>query len=353
MASTIINVRSPYWFNVSVEPIPLDPPYTTTWDITIWAGNSATVPLSQYRFVTENTTLANSSIEVGELIKDYIEPLPSTITNSAVWVQFDMSMVDGSGASATTLTNTFLAFNGYGYHYEGAEPSFRSALMQTATTIYVPTLSRVTIPVLVEDAVSVIFKSGATTKSTVAITDTTISGSKVGYAVHDQTASGAIDNIEITTAAASILLTVVNVDECKYTPIKIHFINKYGAIEEFFFYKKSMLNETYSKQYYDANILTVGNPAANTYSLESHGKTIMRVNGMNKLTVNTGFISESAVETIRQIMLSEKVWIDTANGFETVNIEDAGFVTKTIINDKLINYTLNLEYSNPSINTVR
>lgn len=76
-------------------------------------------------------------------------------------------------------------------------------------------------------------------------------------------------------------------------------------------------------------------------------------NGSEKLTLNTGFYPEEYNEVFKQMQLSEDCWIEVNNKTLPVNITSSELAYKTNLNDKLINYTINIEYAFDTINNIR
>jgi hypothetical protein len=89
-------------------------------------------------------------------------------------------------------------------------------------------------------------------------------------------------------------------------------------------------------------------------------------NGKRRLTINSGFVAEEFKEVMEQIMLSEYVLIvddstvvkdgntytyEINNNTKAVNINTNSLVKKKAVNDKLIEYTLDVEYAFDELNT--
>lgn len=157
-----------------------------------------------------------------------------------------------------------------------------------------------------------------------------------------------IEISELTNAGIVTELTVVPVGECKYEPKKIVFVNKYGVKEDLWFFKKSTQSIATDKETFRANTV-------NSYisgDLSGHTYREFNVNGRESMTLNTGFVPESFKENFKQLMLSEKVWIDNGADLLPVNIKNTELELKQSVNDKLINYTIEIEYSYDKINNI-
>lgn len=142
-------------------------------------------------------------------------------------------------------------------------------------------------------------------------------------------------------------LTVVTIDKCKYEPYKIVFRNKLGVYEDMWFFRKSMKSLSVNKENYRPNI--VESFASGSFK---HQKEDFNVNGNETIMLNTGFIPESFNESIKQLMLSESVFLDYEDVRRPVNIIDTELQYKQHVNDKLINYAINFSFSNDVINNI-
>lgn len=143
------------------------------------------------------------------------------------------------------------------------------------------------------------------------------------------------------------ILSVETIEECKYQPKEVHFVNRYGVEETFWFFKKNIKSITVEKETYRPNI-------ASSYAsgILSHQYQDYNVNGREKIVLNTGFVNESFSENIKQLMLSEKVWVYENGIKRPVNVATSEMELRTHTNDKLINYTMEFEFSNEIINNV-
>lgn len=131
------------------------------------------------------------------------------------------------------------------------------------------------------------------------------------------------------------------VEECKYTPVKVDFINKYGAFQrEFFFLASNDSIEVTNKDY---NLMQPYN-----YSLTGGQRTTYNQNGTQTIKVNSGWVEEDFKDNLKQLMLSEKVLVDGKPAIlKTKSIE----LNKSI-NTKQINYSLEFEFAYDLVNNI-
>ena len=147
-------------------------------------------------------------------------------------------------------------------------------------------------------------------------------------------------------------LTIVPVQECNYTPHKLIFINKFGVEEELWFFKKSVDNITTSRESFRANTLPNYLSGDADERLSQHSYASYNLNGKKTMNMNTGFIPESFKENIRQLMLSEKVWIYLDGNKLPITIKNSDMVLKKAVNEKLINYEIEIEFAYDIINNI-
>ena len=161
-----------------------------------------------------------------------------------------------------------------------------------------------------------------------------------------------IDNLSVyvTTEKTFDEFDIVYMDECKYSPVKLKFVNRYGAMEDLWFFKRTDSNITIEKEQYQNNIID----NAGGYNIYEHQQKLYNLRGKESFTLNSGFVPESMNETFKQLLHSHKVWTTKDDGNDApVIIKNEELSFKTTLNDKLINYTIDVEYANNSMNNVR
>ena len=144
------------------------------------------------------------------------------------------------------------------------------------------------------------------------------------------------------------------VDELRcseYEPIKLLYVNKYGAKNYFHFHLKSTesietSSDTFKRSLVNYTNLTNGN------GLHANRKRITGSKQMFKL--NSDWIDEYYTQQMEELMLSEYVWLVKTTGNPIpVNIKTSKMMKKTHLNDKLINYDVEVVTASDYINTVR
>jgi hypothetical protein len=128
------------------------------------------------------------------------------------------------------------------------------------------------------------------------------------------------------------------------------FYNKYGAIQELWASKKSEVALSTSSENFKANTVDL---VAQSYSTYKHGKKRFDVNGQETITVSTDYLDESVNDPMKQMLLSEQIWIDQSGTVIPMVIKTSSFVEKTSVNDKLISYTITFEYAFNKVQNIR
>ena len=141
-----------------------------------------------------------------------------------------------------------------------------------------------------------------------------------------------------------------------YESIRLAWVNKWGAWDYYTFTKKSIRTIAAKGTTYTQLGGTWG---SNFYKVASYrgGKKSFRVNATEKITMNTGFVTENDNVMFEELINSPEVYLlkGYQSGAETtsalnryvqpIRITSSSFTTKTIANDKLIQYTFEIEKS--------
>jgi hypothetical protein len=92
------------------------------------------------------------------------------------------------------------------------------------------------------------------------------------------------------------------------------------------------------------------------YDTTGHQQRTLNLIGNESITLNTDYIDESCNEHIRQLMLSEQVWMTRLTDEELIfplTLKSQSVQMKTSLNDKMIQYTMNFDIANDKINSVK
>jgi len=391
--ATKINLRSPYYIKVSKTALT-----SVELKLYIYTGTftaNGSVAAGTLRYTINKKPLGSNAyvvFEVSELVRDYLEvEFNGEYNSESVWLNAIETVTGGSGSVTVTPDNTngFIGLDGYGYFEEGANPTLSTTALQSNNSIIAldDNLFRVPVFVAGTESVSLLYKgevkqtidlsSASVDETTEQIryisansTSTgdvsydsfqervlndggTFEGSSCLSEFLDSVSIGLIDEVYVSSASGVEVLKVKTLEECLYTPIKVTFVNKFGAFQDLIFFKKSIDKTSVKGEEFKTAIF---NQATLTYKTYQHQRTQFMVQGTDSITMNTGYISEDYNQVIEQLMLSEQVWATFITDTEEVRPlvpKTKSFTHKTQLNDKLIDYTIEFDIANNKINNIR
>tara|TARA_R110002051_G_scaffold72377_1_gene130778 strand:+ start:644 stop:2074 length:1431 start_codon:yes stop_codon:yes gene_type:complete len=145
-------------------------------------------------------------------------------------------------------------------------------------------------------------------------------------------------------------------DDCKgFETIRLTWLNKWGTWDYYNFTKKSTRTINKSPKYYHQESGTWNEPK---YSIKGYkgGKRILNNVANEEITINSDYITETEAEWLEELFVSTDVFILNKNStdvtgqvvnkyIEPVIIKSTTHIRKTKANDKLIQYSIDLEKS--------
>ena len=326
MATYLARLRSPFFIDQTSNTT------AASADLTITIGS-----VDRY-VISKDTTSNRITFEVSELIRDYLNPtwdgvfpysattISSQTVTATIKVEFytnnkvtraanSAAGTPDSPIGSETVTHTLYGFDAYSEFLEGANHQLSSSqLLQSATTMYLPETGDAYIPVESSNGVSY---------STVSASDTSVT-------------------------VGGITIAIERVCEPVFDIVKVVFMNKFGALQEFHFNKKHTIGFNSTQENYESMLIE-----ANTYSVTRHQKYVYNKQAKETLQLNTGYVDQGQFETIKQLMLSEQVWAKIQSTVYPVNVVTSSLTKKTKVNDKLVNYSLDFEFAYDVVNSVR
>jgi hypothetical protein len=161
-----------------------------------------------------------------------------------------------------------------------------------------------------------------------------------------------VDNIRIENSDGYLKdIKIVAIEECKYQPYKLSFINKFGLEEDLWFFKRSDKTLSTTKEKYRRNTFD----SYSTGDKTKHVYSNYNVMGRESMVLNSGYVPEEFYEAFKQLLLSERVWLykDGTNSSKIpVNVKNNSLEQGLHVNDKLINYEIEIEYSFDTIGNI-
>ena len=294
------------------------------------------------QYVLRKNTSTNATVlfEISELCLDYLNiTFNGTYTAQTLSISTVVNAYTSSDSLINGSTFTDVGYDAYGTFMEGANPEVPFSnrprwLLNTDPEsldvyyIYVPNNTAGVLPYIAVNA----------------------SMGYVGYGA-SQTSISASSNY------GQYLVNIVRVDCTKYGDgHKITFVNKFGALQDIWFFLKSVNTTNKKSENYQRNIIS----STGTYSVNSHTKQVYNTIANTNITLSSGFYPEWSNQWFEQLLLSEQVWLTRTDPFDSsdtqvvpVNVKKNSIAKKTVLNNKLIEYTFDFDMSFDYINNVR
>jgi len=375
-----ILARSPYWINATATDL-----IYATLELWVYKGE-VVVDRPSITSFTINATVTdipnNVYWDISDLVKDFINTKYENNSDDAVvWVDYRITTITQVAVTTGSIQTGDYAVYGYSYYPEGYNATSLSGCLMDNDVIYKLSDNDVSIPVDRKLLESIAFFNGDELVHSVTNDPSLYDESSdiidyIGLDDYDSfqqriySQGGTfetnkcieefladqeiypITQVRVSSTDASVPLRIINVEsieECKYTPYKLIFRNKLGANQELWFFKSSRLSMQVERDEYKGN--TIKDYRAG--NLTSHGSVSFATMAKETLTINSGFVPEEFNEVFKQLMLSEQVWIYYKQQVLPINISNQNIDYKTSLNNKLINYTIDVEFSFNTTNNVR
>lgn len=273
--------------------------------------------------ILKNATSNRTVFEIATLCKDYFVANYNNLdTVSISYVITTYTAVDGGGTATAQPAVTHTGYYGYSEFWDGVNQDFDPddyELTNTGETqiIYLP-----------ENTAGFAWdmNSDTATKATISTSATSVAATSGNYT-----------------------WTIERVCSAKYSPIQMRFINKNGVPQDQYFFLKSVENVNTRSETFKRNIFTY---SSSNYDTKSHQTQTFNKTGKKRFTLNTDYLAEAYNAVIEDIMLSEYVWIYFDSKWHPVTVSTSTLLKKTSVNDKLIQYTIEVEDANDIINNI-
>ena len=324
---------------------------TVDLKIYVYEGTEGSYASTDLRYEIQKEILTgdtNVVFEIAELVRDYLTvDFNNDYLSKAIWATTIATILDENDivySYGSPVSNNYLAVNGYGYFEDEINPELSRNALMTSNTIYLPEATAGKLPIFAEGVGKVTIDSVDTQ-----ITDSGNTNQKIQYL----TIPADSQTIQVYDTDDTTLLKTIkvnNVCEPKYTPLKVTFINKYGAFQDLYFFKKSTESFQVTDETFKRN--TIENSTV-TYPKYGGQEERYNTNARKNISLNTGFINEDSNSAIEELFLSENVWIRQDNSTLPIVPKSKSLTLKTSLNDKLANYTVDFEFAFNKINNVR
>jgi len=358
-------------------------------ELWVYGGDVTNVPENPNYTLTKKILTGHTVIpfEISELVRDHVTvEFDGNYANikQTKWVKYKVTRTY-TDDTTDNYEKYLIAFRGYGEFDDGLNPELSRDIMISNRVIHTLCGYDINLPMFVlEDGVSKVTytQDDATTDSLLLGSAATVTSDSTGVTADSTTLTADVtaqrttdpdsgiselslpnntESITITKADGSTeIIKIKCLEECKHKPYKISFVNKFGVIQDMWFFKKRVDSFTTERDEYKKSIMKVKDSIS--FSSSSHKSSYLKNQGKELFTMNTGFIDEGYGEVIKQLMVSEYVYIhdldrinplDNSTKVYAIKVASSDVDIKTRLNDKLINYTLQFEAASEFIQSIR
>ena len=293
----------------------------------------------RYNIIKNGTVGTVLTFEIAELVRDYLNvTFNGTYTAQTADISFIYrywSLPNGGGGGYSSSATTHKGFEGYGTFMEGINPTVSSYewliekdVIKNGYYFYAPLGVSGVVPIS--------------------------NNSVLSYEGFDAS------NPQTISSSFGYSVNIIRVNCSRYGDgNKITFVNKYGALQDLWFFLKSVKTTTSTKETYNANTITISGGNA-TYSVNTPTKTVFNKSANQKIILSSGYYPEGANPFFEDLMLSKQIWLTQPDPYDPsteqvvpVIINTSSFTYKTSLNDKLIEYTMEFDMAFDYINNVR
>lgn len=358
-----INVRSPFFVSAPVyDGTNLVSSINTKFDIYIYEGvldvSKPTTPTYTYEKKPRFTDDNNIYIDISRQINDFINnTYNGLLITQSVFVEIDILNTYNGG----TLTDNqkYLALNGFNLHGENVNHLPSKDVLLNNTSISVLQGENINIPFYRSGADYLVeFRENTTVLNSQNINSIPIINTNdIVENVLFQDAQ-TVNNIRIlnTDTQEETFLDVEVITECIYDPVKITFVNRQGVLQDFYTYKVSKETIKATSENYNRSVLNesvISNIPVLSYNTSEHNKVDFNKQATKSIELNTGYIPEDNNIIIEEMLESEYIWLNLDTNIIPVNLSTKSVPLLTKINDQLIKYTLNFDFSYNEVQNIR
>lgn len=292
--------------------------FSAKLELSIWTGETSDKTSADKKYTLKKQAIGSNTyvtFELSKLIRDYMITEYNNYATDTLWIETVVVIYNSSGGTVSTTTENYLAIDGYGYFENGINPRSTEyttpMVLQDNTSIYYNDGDDIKIPIYAEAAtVTAVLDTdaGANVNWNEAnvfwdtydvnwgdgdedqeITDNGNTNQKIQYLILTDTeylSDG--DTVTISSDSANypddVIITLRKVCEPKFTPLNIIFYNKYGALQNMWFFKKSTTNINITSETFRNNIIDFDNSGGSpTYSLSKHQEKKFIANGKESM----------------------------------------------------------------------
>ena len=367
-----INVRSPYFISAPIyDGSSVVNSVLATFNIYIYEGEIDTDKPSEPNYVYQKKPRYlgdnNIYIDISRQVNDFIDnKYTDGLETQCVFVEVDV-INDYEGGQLID-NQKYLALNGFNLHSENVNHLPKEDLLINNRTISVLAGQDIKLPFYLggDDYIIETRKGEQEIRFRDQINSLDILNTNdiVKYlALNYNSRPGVIpiiiaDNLKITNlnTGEEIIIDIEVITECIYEPVKITFVNRQGVLQEFNTYKVSKqklksTNDSYNRSVLKEDVIA-GVPVL-SYDQTDHRTRDYNKQSTRSIELNTGYITEDNNLIMEEMLVSENIWITVDEVVHPVNLTTKNISLLSKINDQLIKYKIDFDYSYQEVQNIR
>jgi|TARA_R110000824_G_scaffold164213_1_gene340363 hypothetical protein len=338
---SIIKIRSPRYETLTT------PSGALSAKLELSTGATVAGLTLKYTIVKSCTAGQTVSYEIAELVRDYLTPTitldPANYPENQIKIRRVITFYDAANAGGSVVSGgnsvDYSGYDGYGTFMDGANPTISATDIVYLFTPEYKTGGNVYnlyVPEGEGGAFQLIDSSGEMGTQDFAAGDT-------------------------SDTNRSVVVNFKRINCTKYgAGRKIVFINKWGGVQELWFFLKKVETTNAQSENYQRNLINTSDATNPTYDTKSHAITTFNKQAKQLHSLSSGYYPEWCNAWFEELILSEYVWMvrpkystPATNEIVPVTIKTSNLLHKTSVNDRLIEYTMEFEESFDYINNVR
>jgi hypothetical protein len=336
------------------------------FEVFVWTG-STTIPVTPIATLTKLPDAyadGRAYMDISRLVTQYVKTnylvfgaLTPLIDLGAYWVQIKVSGFNTAGGttpvSVAVNSNRILATRGYSFTKDGINSAFAQNVYTDRTQILLTPDTTIDYLWYNQSGVSSV-TIGATTITPTAGTLSTqqIQGFEIKTALTTAGLWGTNCNI-IFNLSGGGTQTIPVIFDCatRYGAYSVLFLNRFGVYEGMTFNGVYQPSWAVNREDYQTALFT-NSDLTSAWAVGMRQTRQFNIQSKENMVISTNWIPESYVTYMGQLMMSEAITFAYDGIYYGVNCTDMNMERKRVTNAKLIQYTLNLEYSQPYINKI-
>ena len=359
--ASIVGANSPIIYQAFESTNYANAGFRYEFKVYVWSGTTSipATPIVTINRLPDQYGGGRAWIDVHKIVTQYITSeflinatYKPNIESGAKRVAVKCQGIWTAGSSSVITSNLSLATKGYTYTAEGFNVGFTKSVFTDKTALYLTPYTPTAY--LWYDATvitSIVVGATTVTPNTVTTSDQAIQGIDVKQLFTIAGLFGTNANITFVKAGDDVVIPVVFDCQNKYGQQDVLFLNRYGVYDSYLFNGVSRRTYNVTSEQYSQPIFKQAD-LAQSWSYGVQIATPFLQNSTEVMTVNTDWIPEADVPIVEQIFYSTNVLIMTGSEVLSTRVIDTAFEFKKRTNEKLLQYTIQLEYNQPKINKI-